>query len=117
VFLKLDFEKAYDRVIWGFLKEELRCKGFDPGWVHRAMGLVSGGQTAITINGEIGNFFRNGRGVRHGDPLSPILFDFVVDALTNMLDAAKAAGHFSGVIPHLILGECLICNTRTTQSL
>jgi hypothetical protein len=71
VFLKLDFEKAYDRVNWAFLREVLLRKGFEPGWVHRALGLVSGGQTAITINGEVGNFFRNGRGVRQGDPLSP----------------------------------------------
>ena len=31
-------------------------------------GLVSRGQTAITINGEIGNFFRNGRGYDKGTP-------------------------------------------------
>ncbi|XP_071674451.1 uncharacterized protein [Lolium perenne] len=104
VFLKLDFEKAYDRVNWAFLREVLLRKGFEPGWVHRAIGLVSGGQTAITVNGEVGNFFRNGRGVRQGDPLSPLLFDFVVEALASILDKAKEAGHISGLIPHLIPG-------------
>ncbi|KAK1679993.1 hypothetical protein QYE76_040841 [Lolium multiflorum] len=31
ILLKLDFEKVYDRVNWGFLEEVLRAKGFDQG--------------------------------------------------------------------------------------
>ncbi|KAK1616897.1 hypothetical protein QYE76_022414 [Lolium multiflorum] len=50
VLLKLDFEKAYDRVNWDFLGEVLRCKGFEEGYIHRILQLVSGGQTAISIN-------------------------------------------------------------------
>ena len=84
------------------MEEVLLRVGFDPGWVYRALSLVSGGQTAITINGEMGNFFRNGRGVRQGDPLSPLLFDYVVQALAAILDAAKRTGHIKGVVPHLI---------------
>jgi hypothetical protein len=105
VLLKLDFEKAYDRVNSHFLREVLLTKGFEPAFVHRLMQLVSGGQTAISINGEVGPYFQNKRGgVWQGDPISPLLFNFVADALVAILDRAKVASHIQGVVPHLISG-------------
>jgi hypothetical protein len=59
----LDFEKAYDRVNWVFFTKVLRAKGFDSGAVHRIMQLVTGGQTAISINGEAGPFFPQQEGI------------------------------------------------------
>jgi hypothetical protein len=112
--LKLDFEKAYDRVNWDFLQEILLRKGFSTRVVHRLLQLVKGGQTAINVNGEIGPFFRNARGVRQGDPLSPILFDFMVDGLAAILAKASSAGHIEGVIPHLIPGGLRIFSMRMT---
>jgi hypothetical protein len=102
--LKLDFEKAYNRVSWDFLWEVLLRKGFSAMVVHRLLQLVSGGQTTVNVNGEIGGFLRNARGVRQGDPLSPILFDFMVDSLAAVLSRARESGHIQGVVPHLIPG-------------
>lgn len=86
------------------MHEILLRKGFEAGWVHRIMQLVSGGQTAVSVNGEVGKYFRNKRGLRQGDPLLPLLFNFVADALTTMLEKARAAGHIKGVVDHLIPG-------------
>lgn len=66
------------------------------------MQFLMGSKTAININGEQGTFFGNGRGVTQGDPLSPILLNFVLDSLSTMLDAAKQAGHIHGLVDHLI---------------
>jgi hypothetical protein len=96
ILLKLDFEKAYDRVNWDFLGEVLRRKGFSAGYIHRIIQLVSGGQTPISINGEVGPYFRNRRGVRQGDLLSPHLFNFIGEALSGILSAASRAGHIHG---------------------
>jgi hypothetical protein len=104
ILLKLDFEKAYDRVNWDFLGEVLRRKGFNEGFIHRILHLVMGGQTAISINGEVCPYFRNKRGVRQGDPLSPLLFNFIGEALSRILSVASRAGHIYGVVPHLLDG-------------
>jgi hypothetical protein len=103
VILKLDLEKAYDRVSWAFLRDVLIRKGFESGVVHRLMQLVTGGQTAISINREIGPYFRNKRGVRQGDPISPLLFNFIADALSILLDHASSVGQIKGVVSHLVV--------------
>jgi hypothetical protein len=35
-----------------------------------------------------------------GDTISPLLFDFIVDVLAAILDAASSARHVQGVVPH-----------------
>uniref|UniRef100_A0ACD5TWE6 Uncharacterized protein n=1 Tax=Avena sativa TaxID=4498 RepID=A0ACD5TWE6_AVESA len=104
VLFKLDFEKAYDRVNWDFLVEVLRLKGFEAGYIHRIEQLVKGGQTAISINGEIGPYFRNRRGIRQGDPLSPLLFNLIGEAHSAILSRACVSGHIAGLVPELIPG-------------
>lgn len=77
IILKLDFEKAYDRVSWSFLEEVLRTRNFSPTWIEWIMKSVRRGRIAIDINGERVDFFRSFKGMRQGDPLSPVLFNFV----------------------------------------
>jgi retron-type reverse transcriptase len=67
------------------------------------MQLFLGGHTAIAINGEIGPYFRNKRGVWQGDPISPLLLYIKVDALRAVwLNPIRK--DITGVIPHLIPG-------------
>ncbi|WVZ92703.1 hypothetical protein U9M48_038749, partial [Paspalum notatum var. saurae] len=42
------------------------------------------------------------KSLRKGDPLSPVLFNIVVDMLSIIVSGAKAIGLFKGVVPHLV---------------
>jgi hypothetical protein len=104
IILKLDFEKAYDKVQWAFLKEVMRLKGFCETWIKWITLAVETGKVCINLNGVNGEFFQTFRGLRQGDPLSPILFNLVGEALGAMINAAKSKRHLSGLVTHLVDG-------------
>ena len=66
--LKLDLEKAYDRVRWDFLGDTLKAAGLSQAWVGRIMDCVSGPSMSILWNGEKSESFKPARGLRQGDP-------------------------------------------------
>jgi hypothetical protein len=94
----------HHRVNWEFLREVLLRKGFSVMTVHRLMQLVQGGQTSINVNREIWPFFCNAWGVRQGDLLSPILFDFLVDSLAAILSKPVGWATSRGLCPTLTQG-------------
>jgi len=98
VILKLDFEKAYDRVSWQFLFDMLRDRNFDPLWIKWIQQIVVGGSLGILVNGEESSFFKPGKGLRQGDPLSPLLFNLVGDGLSRMIDRAVDRGLVKGLL-------------------
>jgi hypothetical protein len=104
IILKLDLEKAYDKVSWSFLEKVMRAKGFGERWIHWINCVVRGGIVCIDVNGERGEFFRSFKGLRQGDPLSPLLFNLVADALSAMLSRASVSGIIQGLVPNLIDG-------------
>jgi hypothetical protein len=48
------------------------------------------GNVAINVNDEVGPFFQTRKGLRNGDPLSPILLNIVADMLAILIEGAKA---------------------------
>ena len=102
VIFKIDFEKAYDKVKWPFLQQTLRMKGFSPKWCRWVEGMVTGGSVGIKVNDDICPYFQTKRGLRQGDPMSPILFNIVADMLALLIKRPKADCQIRGVIPHLV---------------
>ena len=81
----LDFEKAYDRVNWTFLKQVMEKMGFDSTWIHQVMSLNLNATASVIVNGEQSKNFRLQRSVRQGCPLAPYMFLLTMDVLGQML--------------------------------
>ncbi|XP_057982289.1 uncharacterized protein LOC131167502 [Malania oleifera] len=105
---KLDVEKAFDHVNWGFLMQLLVQGGFSAKWRRQAFFCISTVRFSILINGTPCGFFESSRGLRQGDPLSPLLFVLVMEAQGRMLKKAVHDGHMSGFGVEHIEGRALV---------
>ena len=88
ILLKLDITKAFDSVSWPFLLEVLQILGFGQVWRDIISGLLATSSTQILLNDSPGDRIEHRRGLRQGDPLSPMLFILVMDVLCYLVKKA-----------------------------
>lgn len=71
VLLKLDFEKAIDKLENPVILDTLRHKSFSDKWIAWINLVLSSGSSSVLLNGVPGRPFKCKRGVRQGDPCLP----------------------------------------------
>jgi hypothetical protein len=87
--LKLDFEKAFDSVEHELILQVLFHRGFVPKWLSWIQNILQTGMSSVLLNGVPVKTFHCKRGVRQGDPLSPLLFVLATDLLQSIINKAR----------------------------
>ncbi|XP_020253777.1 uncharacterized protein LOC109830826 [Asparagus officinalis] len=83
--VKIDFAKAFDSISWNFLINLLKARGFGDKWCSWIYYIVSTSNCSVLVNGSPSKSFTCKRGLKQGDPLSPLLFNLSVDVLSRMI--------------------------------
>jgi hypothetical protein len=116
MFLKMDMEKAFDRMEWPFILSIMEKLGFSSTWISWIGLCISSTSFSIILNGSLFGNFSPERGLRQGDPLSPFLFILEVEVFYRLMFKEERNGSIKGLriarnvapIHHLFFADDLL---------
>jgi hypothetical protein len=103
---KLDIRNAFDSVSWAYILDLLQKRGFPTCFHNWVVALFSNATSRVLLNGIAGAPILHGRGLRQGNPLSPLLFILAIDPISQILEDATRLG-----ILHKLRGRGVILHT------
>jgi hypothetical protein len=90
--LKIDITKAFDTLNWSFLLKVLKTFGFNDTFINWIHVILQSAFLSVSINGKSHGYFNCSRGVRQGDPLSPLIFCLAEDVLSRSISKLVSDG-------------------------
>uniref|UniRef100_A0A803PQU7 Reverse transcriptase domain-containing protein n=1 Tax=Cannabis sativa TaxID=3483 RepID=A0A803PQU7_CANSA len=92
--IKIDISKAYDTVSWDFMEDLLNAFNIPSRFVKWIMGCLRATSYSLVMNGRVQGGFKGEKGLRQGDPISPLLFVLIMEYLTRSLQLATSHSSF-----------------------
>jgi len=99
LFIKLDISKAFDSIGWQYLLDVLTALGFSTKWCKWISSILGSSSSRILINGRPSQNIKHAKGLRQGDPLSPLLFIIAIDPLQRIIEQVAQQGLLQPVLP------------------
>ncbi|KAL8090281.1 hypothetical protein AgCh_039666 [Apium graveolens] len=124
--IKLDMNKAYDRLEWDFVKAMLRRMGFSEHWIKLIMACITSVSYKIVHGEHTMGPITPSRGIRQGDPLSPYLFIICAEGLSALLNHYESRNWIHGIkvcrhapaISHMLFADdsYMYCKANTEEA-
>ena len=95
--IKIDFQKAYDRMEWKFLSLTLKAFGFGNKFTNLIHQCLSTVHYSVLLNGGKCPSFTPSRGLRQGDPLSPYFFILGSEVLMRLISREVDHGQLTAL--------------------
>jgi len=92
--LKIDLKKAFDSIHWPFIWRMLEALKFPNPFIHWIKECVTNVSFNLHLNGQDHGWFKGGRGLKQGDPLSPLLFVITMEYLSRTLQQSSKKKDF-----------------------
>jgi hypothetical protein len=83
--IKVDLEKAYDRLSWSFIRETLIDVGLPNEMIGIIMKCIESASLSVMCNGSATQKFFPSRGIRQGDPSLPYIFVLCLEKLSQFI--------------------------------